>query len=203
MHTVRQLERFWRHQQYARLLAEVVAGRTDLGADFAGRLVATLPGKSAAAAVAAIRLTELCQQHTPLFKALTRHLLDAQQPDGSWGDVALTALCVHALAAGEAGDTPFPPAASAGIAFLARLQRDDGLWPAECNRRMPGDVVTTALVLAQLCRMPLDPHVVRLADAVAVLEAKQITFDPATRKLWQRIGPRCRMKNAQAALLWS
>jgi len=170
--TVRQIEKWWAAREHGKLARECLAGRSE-GAD---SVRALLVGPVAAAALALVRIDELGQR-SDVTTSLLRVVIDAQSDEGGWDDPLLTALCVRALQAHEAQ----PSRAAAGIASLARLQRDDGAWPREPLRRMPGDAMATAFVLLQLVNDPEFRAVARVDDAVRWLRGQQpcLTGDAA------------------------
>ena len=96
MITVRHIERLFSDQHHRRLYRELIAPRPE--ANFA--LEAALGRAVPTAALALIRLDELTQAHTPLYRRLLNVVLTAQQPDGGWGDLMTTAVCVRALLCG-------------------------------------------------------------------------------------------------------
>ena len=81
-----------------------------------------------------IRLDELCQSASSLYPELVRALLAEQESDGGWHDPMTTALCLRALLCGRGGGL----AIERGLAFLANLQKPQGLWPKAPIRRTPG-----------------------------------------------------------------
>jgi len=97
MITVRQIDRLWTAKAYERLFQQLVSPRPEAS----DRLLAQLPGTLPAAAMAVIRLDELSQSYAPLYSQLVRTILTAQRPDGGWGDVMTSALCLRALLCGN------------------------------------------------------------------------------------------------------
>src|SRR4051794_25721441 len=93
MMTVRHIERLFSDQQHRRLYRELIAARPE--ANFA--LEPALGRVAPTAALALIRLDELTQGHTPLYRRLLNVVLTAQQADGGWGDLLTSAVCVRAL----------------------------------------------------------------------------------------------------------
>lgn len=146
MTTVRQIERDWDARGYGRLSRRLLDARPEQSFQFPTQ------GFDGArtAALALIRLDELNQPHVPLASKLVRTLLATQEPAGGWGDPATTALCLRALL-GSGGDGI---AIDRGLAWLASLQKEEGIWPAEPLRRMPEDAGVSAFVLYQLGDQP-------------------------------------------------
>src|SRR5439155_2578744 len=131
MITVRHIERLFSHHQHPRLYRELIAGRPE--ASLAGGVEAVLARVVPIAALGMIWLDELSQSHTSMYRRLLNVVLTAQQGDGGWGDPMTTAVALRALLSGGGQG----PAVDRGLAYLANLQQDDGLWPCEGLRRMP------------------------------------------------------------------
>jgi hypothetical protein len=142
MLTLRQIERLWQLRAYNRLIDELCTGR----AEAVGGIRQLVQGPVAAAALTVIRLSELCQGNQPRVAAMVRYICASRKPDGGFGDVITTALCVRALA----GDGGAGSVIDGALAYLAQVQREDGEWPRESNNRFPGDPAVTAFVLLQL-----------------------------------------------------
>lgn len=142
MLTVKQMERWWNVQAFDRLIDELCLGR----AEAMGGIRQLLGGAVAAAALAVIRLDELNQSHLPASSKMVRYLIASQAPEGGWGDPVTTALALRALSRGAGTGLSVERA----IDRLNALQCDDGQWPREPFRRMPGDPAVTAFVLFQL-----------------------------------------------------
>src|SRR5438552_517875 len=145
MITVRHIERLFSHHQHPRLYRELIAGRPEASL---GGVETVLARVVPIAALGMIRLDELSQSHTSMYRRLLNVVLTAQQPDGGWGDVMTTATAVRALLG---GGTSHSAAAERGLRYLASLQNEDGLWPREGMRRIgaTGDAFATAFVLMQ------------------------------------------------------
>jgi hypothetical protein len=188
MITVKQMERAWNARQYERLYRDLVAFRPEatLRMDFESGWAAP------AAAMALIRMDELSQSHAPLFGKLLRALIATQQPDGGWGDVTTTALCLRALLCGDGHGL----AVEQGLAFLAKLQRPNGLWPQLPHHRLPEDANASAAVLHHLGDQPAFQASVQLADALAWFELNETYLDHSARELWNRASRRCRLFQA-------
>jgi hypothetical protein len=184
MVTVRHIERLFSEQQHRRLYRELIAARPE--ANFAleptlGRVVPT-------AALGLIRLDELALAHTAIYRRLLNVVLTAQQPDGGWGDLMATAVCVRALLCGGGEGA----AVRRGLTYLAAMQKTEGAWPIEPIRRMPADAFTTAFVLMQLGEREPFRAATRFADAVNWFAAHASELDPHSRRLWQRAAVKCR-----------
>jgi hypothetical protein len=158
MFTTRQLERLWSQGDYSHISSACMERRPE----FSPRLLPDLGTCLPAAALALIRLEEFGRFNHPMAARLLRQIIAAQQADGSFGAPLLTAVCLRALL-GCGGDGR---AIDSAIAHLAQLQRDDGLWPAAANRRLPGDGLVTAFILLELAGISRFAVAVRLADAL-------------------------------------
>ena len=101
MQTLAKLDRLWNQKRFRQLLRDLVVARPEghLQIDVA------LPGPESSAAIALLRLTELHQRQSGLADKLIRHLLFAQQPDGSWKLPALLArpIAAHDRRAADTG----------------------------------------------------------------------------------------------------
>jgi hypothetical protein len=175
MLTSRQVERIWNQGQF-QLLSSLCL---EMRPEYSARLLADLSGSVPAAALAVIRFDEFGQSHLPLVTRLLRHILAAQEPDGGWGNPLLTALALRALLTCS-GDGP---AIDRGLASLATLQKDDGLWPRIPVRRMPADPFASAFILLQLSPFSRFRSVVRFRDALHQFEADPFDADAETRQL--------------------
>lgn len=162
MVTVRLMERLWNGKAYGKIVREVMGARPEGSARVATEFSRPTP----AAALLLIRLDELNQSFAPLYGKLVRTILNSQQADGSWGELATTALCLRALMCGG-GDGC---AVERGLAFLAAMQKDEGAWPNAPLRRMPADAWVTAFILLQLGNRPAFREAVRATDAMVWLE---------------------------------
>ena len=191
MITVRHIERLFSHHQHPRLYRELIAGRPEASL---GGVETVLARVVPIAALGMIRLDELSQSHTSMYRRLLNVVLTAQQPDGGWGDAMTTALAVRALLGDGGGHGAAP---DRGLAHLAGLQKEDGLWPRETLRRMPGDAFASAFVLMQLGDRAAFRRAVRFGDAIAWFTANQRQLDDPTRRLWAHAAVRCRMSPAE------
>jgi hypothetical protein len=200
MITVKHAERLWNERQYQRLLGEMIAHRPEatllLELEQCGVCRAT-----PAAAIAAIRLSELNQSHLPLQSKLLRTLVATQQSDGGWGDPLATTLALRALLC----DCGQGEAICRGMQYLAMLQKPEGIWPKEPIRRMPADAQVSAFILEQLGREDSFQRAVRLDDALSWFVRHQSCLDAPTRKLWDRAKLRCqaRLIRPMQCALWS
>src|SRR5687768_15507353 len=178
MFTIRQIERLWNSKQYRRLAVELLTGR----AEASYRLEAEFGRSVPAAALALIRMDELAQSHHPLYRTLLNVLIVGQEADGGWGDVMTTALCVRALTRGDGPGV----AVERGLAYLAQLQKSEGVWPKIPIRRMPGDAFVSAFVLFELGETESFRQTARVADAVDWFNVNLPTLDADTRRMWDR-----------------
>lgn len=198
MFTIRQIERLWNAKQYRRLAVELLAGR----AEASYRLEAEFARSVPAAALTLIRMDELAQSHHPLYRTLLNVLIVGQEPDGGWADVMTTALCVRALTCGDGQGV----AVERGIAYLAQLQKTEGIWPKVPIRRMSGEPFVSAFVLFELAESHAFRQTVRWADALDWFAGNLKALDPDTRRLWDRAAAKCRTprpRPADATGLWS
>lgn len=192
MITLRQLERWWNAGQWAAAVRELSAGRADVPGD----LVHDLASPHAAAAMILIRLDELHQPFVPLASRLRRFLVAQQQADGGWDNAATTALCLRALREGDGGGLVIQRATR----YLADLQRADGLWPRMPLRRLPGDALTTAFIVAHLAAA-LGEGAIHWNDASIALERHEADMDAATRRLARVAAQRAMVH--RGAVSWS
>ena len=169
MTTIRQIQSLFSDGQHGKLIADLSQYRADLPME----LVDALGGSTtAAAAMAAIRLQELNQQRTTLYRALIARLIGGQESNGGWGDALVTSLVIRTLIADPDGRA----AAIRGIILLAGIQRDDGSVSRDLVRRLPGDAVATAFVLAHLSRNPEFAARFRVEAAIYSLTAARPTI---------------------------
>ncbi len=198
MLTVRHLEREWNAGSYRKLMAELLSARGEA----TPRLMQELAKPSAVAAMVMVRLDELGQSHAPLFSKLLWTVLAAQESDGGWSDPAVSALALRALSLTNGQG----PAVERGLAYLAALQKDNGLWPAEPIRRLPGDAFVTAWILFHLGNNPSFRRLVQYDDALAAMELMETGHSPETKRLWSRVNRRqlsYRRPVSQAETIWS
>ncbi len=197
MFTIRRIERLWNAKDFRRLAVELLAGR----AEGSYRLEAEVARPVPAAALALIRMDELAQSHHPLYRKLLNVLIVGQEADGGWGDVMTTALCVRALTCGDGQGV----AVERGHAYLAQLQKSEGVWPRVPIRRMPADGFTSAFVLFELGETEAFRRTSRLSDAIDWFNGNLAALDADTHRLWDRASAKCfrRPRSAEAAGLWS
>ena len=195
MITVKQLERTWTAKQYQRLYGELVACRpeAEMPVDFEAGW--NLP----AAAMAIIRMEELSQSHVPLCRQLLRLILAAQLPEGSWGDLTVTALCLRALLCGQGEGL----AIDRGMDFLKRLQKPDGLWPKYPHERMPEDAAVSAFIAYELGDQPAFQAAVRMDDLTDWFTSNEPFLNGDARELWNRAARRCAAPARVMAQSWS
>jgi hypothetical protein len=193
MVTVRQIERYWDLKAYDRVFHDLVAVRPE----GLFRPEQQASRAALAAAMAVVRLDELAQTHVPLYGKLVRAILASQEPDGGWGDPAVTALCVRALQCGWGEGA----AVTQGLKYLADLQKPEGIWPNVPLRRMPADAHSSAFILAQLGDNAEFRQAVRLPDALVWFRAHLDELDDPTRQLWHRASLRCRSSPRSCALI--
>lgn len=184
MTTVRQIERDWDARGYERLSRRLLDARPEASFHFSTQ------GFDGArtAALALIRLDELNQSHVPLAAKLVRTLLATQEPGGAWGDPATTALCLRALL-GSNGDGI---AIDRGLAYLASLQKEEGIWPAEPLRRMPEDAGVSAFILYQLGDQPAFRAAIRFQDSLQWFEKGRGLLDQNSQRMWEQAALKCR-----------
>lgn len=188
MMTVRHIERLWDSKSYGKLMRDLLVARPESGARLETELSRGIP----AAAMALIRLDELCQSSVPLYNRLLRTILNDQHADGGWGDPMSTALCLRALLCGQGNGS----AIDRGLQYLANLQRPEGIWPAGPIRRMPADPYVSAFILLQLGQHPQFRSTIRFFESINWFEINKSELDPETAKLWDRANPRCGRKVA-------
>ena len=184
MITVRHIERLFSDQQYRRLYRELIATRPEAGFALEGAFGRVLP----TASLGLIRLDELNQSHTPLYRRLLNVVLTAQQPDGGWGDLMTTVICVRALLCGDGEGK----AVRRGLDYLAAMQKSEGAWPREPIRRMAADGFTTAFVLMQLGDRVAFREAVQFDEAVNWFAAHASELDPQSQRLWSLALLKCR-----------
>ncbi|MCC7351162.1 MAG: hypothetical protein IT446_11385 [Phycisphaerales bacterium] len=196
MTTLRQIERLWTARRYDQLFRQLMATRPESSM----RLEVELAGAVPAAALALIRLDELCQNHQSLATELLRTLLASQEADGGWVDPMTTALCLRALITNHGAGASI----DRGLFYLANLQKTDGIWPNVPLRRLPADPYASAFILYQLGDHAGFRAAVRFIDALNWFDHHESTLDPEARRLWDRATSRCRMGNpSQSVFAWS
>ena len=203
MITIRQIERLFQEQRWHRLWDELLANRPEaqfvrLCEQQSDSLRRVVP----IAALAMIRLDELAQSHHTFYRRLLNIVLTGQQKDGGWGDPLTTALCLRALLTSNGEGC----AVGGALAYLANLQKTEGIWPREPLRRMPADATVSAFILHQLGEFELFRHSVRFDDAIGWFIAHEKRIDDLTWRLWTHAKSRCRLQNGRGvphATLWT
>ena len=197
MITVRQIERLWMAQMYRRLVSELVCNRAEAAFGFTD----DLSRPATAAAIAMVRLDELSQAHVRLFARLLRAVLSAQEADGGWGDPVATALCLRALMCCRGQGL----AIDRGLAYLANLQKTEGIWPKEPIRRLGADATVSAFILFELADSEAFRQAVRFQDAVRWVQHNHGGLEPSVRPLWESVARRCHMTTGkpEQMVVWS
>lgn len=197
MITTRQIERPFNDRQYRKLYQELITGRPEANAGLQNQLCHVVP----LAALGMIRLDELTQSHTLLYRRFLNVLLTAQQPDGSWGDPVVTAVCLRALMNNNGAGL----SAARGLAHLASLQKSEGIWAKEPIRRMPADALTSAFILLQLGDKADFRAGVRFDDALDWFAINAQAMDPAAKMIWSSAALRCRKnpRDSRISTLWA
>lgn len=185
MMTIRHIERLFDDHQHRRLYRELIAGRPEATFALEPVLARVVP----IAALGMLRLDELSQSHTSLYRRLLNVVLTAQQPDGGWSDPMTTALCIRALLSGGGKGGA---AVERALRYLAALQQPKGTWPREPLRRMPLDGFATAFILMQLGDRKPFRCAVHFDDAVDWFSTEAKALDSETRRLWSHAAVRCR-----------
>lgn len=194
MTTVRHVEKLWKSRTWGRLLREMLTNRPESSP----RLTEDLDCLVAAASMAMIRLDELNQTHTGLYAKLLRTVLCSQDPDGGWRDPLLTALCLRALLI----DSGQGLAIDRGMAYLATMQKSEGIWPKMPFRRLAADPFTSAYVLLQLAGNEQFRRTVRFDDAIDWFLMNEDSLDDETERLWQYVAATL-PRRLEPAPLWS
>ncbi|MFN4244086.1 MAG: prenyltransferase/squalene oxidase repeat-containing protein [Tepidisphaerales bacterium] len=154
MLTLRHLERLWNHADYPRMARELLAGRMECSP----RALVAAAHRVPSAAWGLIRLDEYARPDHPLAQRFLHALLVAQREDGGWGedgsarlsDPITTALVLRALATSSGRGV----AIDRGLAYLKKLQNDDGGFPAVPLPGSASDPDVTAVVLHHLRQVP-------------------------------------------------
>jgi hypothetical protein len=196
MQTIKQIERLWNARRYDTLLRELTSCRAD--AQFVSLFEAgsiAIP----AASMAKIRLDELGQSGAPAYHKFLICILASQESDGGWGDPILSALCLRALLGSRGGGE----AIERGLAYMATLQKEEGIWPRIPFRRMPADALASAVILYHLSHEPRFQDAVAFDDAVQWFEDHCTQLEPQTRKLWFSIRLRCGLSRERSKTLWT
>src|SRR5947208_3531111 len=163
MITIKQLQRLWASGNYDAISRLCLEMRPESST----RLIMLLGESIPAAALMVIRMDELGQSYHPFASQLIRALLKSQETDGGWHDPLTSALALKALLASRGRGLAIERA----IAYLASLQKDDGLWPKDPLRRMPADPYISAMILFLLADDPGFTSAIRSKDALTALQA--------------------------------
>src|SRR4051794_29446553 len=102
MITIRHIERLFSDHQHPRLYRELIAGRPEAAVGLEAVLARVVP----IAALGMIRLDELSQSHTSMYRRLLGVVLTSQQADGGWGNAMISALALRALLGSGGGHGP-------------------------------------------------------------------------------------------------
>jgi hypothetical protein len=204
MITIRQIERLFDAHQFPRLARELLENRPecprfDQGAPHP---IESTPWARVVpvAAMGMIRLDELSQGSHPFYRRLLNVVLTSQEKDGGWGDPLTTSLCLRALL----GNNGQGNSIHGGLAYLAALQKTEGIWPKEPIRRMPADAFISAFILHQLGEFSAFRNAIRFEDAVLWFATHAKDLDEETRRLWTHAKTRCRiMTHHLNPTLWS
>ncbi len=180
MITVRQIQRLWNGKAYERLLGQLTAPRPEASGRLLSQQLSNGAGPLPTAALMVVRLDELAQSYVPLYSELVRTILAAQRPDGGWGDVMTTALCLRALLCGQGHGTVI----DRGLTALGSLQKEEGIWPGMPVKRMPADAFASAYVLLQLADSEQFRQAVKFDHAVEWFTSNELALDEDTKKLW-------------------
>ena len=176
MTTVRQIDGMWTDGQGKKLFSELARFRPDVP-EFLATELGSLP--IATAALSMIRLQELSQTRTQLYRALLARVLVTQEADGGWGDTLATVLAARALLNDPEGRS----AGMKAVILLSKLQREDGTFPRTTTRRLAGDTLATAFVLAHLGRIADVANRIRLESAIGNLVEAKATASPLLQPL--------------------
>jgi hypothetical protein len=199
MMTVKQMERLWDGRKYQALRDYILSPRVESA--FAEELSAG--GSLSAAAMGMIRLDELNQTNVPLYGKFLRAVIAAQQADGGWGEIAVTALCLRALSVDEGRGATI----GRGLAYLAQLQQPSGIWPRVPIRRMPEDAEVSAFVLLQLGEQEAFRLAVEFDEALGWFDANAESLSATARVFWAHAKLRCgqyqNLVGAQQSWMWS
>lgn len=204
MLSVNLIERLFNSGRHEQLLAAVAGNGLVLPLALRIRLTQS---SVAAVALGLRRTVELTYGPTSLSRAMTRRLLEWQEPDGSFGrDPAVTATAVVALRRVLSdqpqvdSDGQIVAATEQALAALASMQSAEGDAPAvlpggfaasedRCDRDA---ALTTAFVLYLLADDSAFRQAVRFADLLDWFEQHPHELDADTDRLWQmaRTAPR-------------
>jgi len=178
MTTIRQINGLWSEGRTRQLVAELTRYRPD----FPPTLIDALASNPlAAAALAMIRLQELDQTLLATYDGLKRKLLDAQENDGSFGSIAVTVLACRALLTEASASESLRK----GLEYLSLTQREDGGFPIDAPRRLPADLMNTALCIYHLSRDDRAKRALRFEAAGRWLADHRMDASPLDRAFIQ------------------
>jgi hypothetical protein len=128
------------------------------------------------------RLAELAYGPSAFSRALVAEILAQQQEDGSWaGDPLSTAVSLHALRQAQPIVGPATDAVELalerGLAALALMQQEDGLFFASDDRTEEMRALTGACVLQLLVSDPSFCSTIRFADLMNYFEQHILDTD--------------------------
>lgn len=188
MLSVNLLERHFESRRFDRILDGVADNGLNLPLPLRIRLSQS-PVSSAALGLS--RLVELTYGPTPLSRAMTRFLMESQEPDGSFGFDPLTTATVVAALGKLIQDHPASvddstrTAHEHAIAALAAMQDESGLFAGHDDRSDEDRALVSAFILLILRQDDLFRSSIRLADLLDWFEDREGRLDPATAQLWR------------------
>lgn len=186
MTTPRRIETMVKQGNGRRLVQEMARYRTDLPEGMIDELASN---PVAFHAMALVRLVEMQQGHLPHARTLARQIAAVQCDDGSFGEVAVTALAARALL--DSRDPAVERAGIDAIDALGRLQLEEGAFPAEPWPDSPASVLATAFVLVQLARQPHARARLNLESAASWLRSRLMAMPEPERSLARTALARC------------
>lgn len=178
MTSVRQIDGLWSEGRTRQLVTELTRFRPDFPASMIDS-VSSSP--VVAAALAMVRLQELDQTLLASYEGLKRKLLASQAADGSFGSIPITVLACRALLAEPTG----AEALRKGLEYLGLIQREDGGFPVDELRRLPSDLLATALCIYHLSRDDRAKRALRFEAAGRWLADHRMDASPLDRAFVQ------------------
>jgi len=188
MLSVNLLEKYFEAARFERILEGVLDNGLELPLSLRIRLSQS---HFAAAALGLRRVVELTYVPTSLSREMTHMLLEAQEPNGSYGYDPLTTATVAAalgkvLREHHDGDQPEVTRAYHGaMAALGAMQDDRGLFVAVDDRDEQQRALTGAFILWLLADDEPFRESVRLAELLDWFESNSDRLDRGTLRLWQ------------------